>query len=243
MSNSPQQQNALQTTETFSSDEFSALLNKEFRPKTDQARAAVESAVKTLAQQALENTVTVSSDAYRTIQALIAGIDEKLSQQVNQIIHHDEFQKLEGAWRGLHYLVNNTETDEMLKIRFMSISKQELGRTLKRFKGVGWDQSPIFKKIYEEEYGQFGGEPFGCLVGDYYFDHSPQDVELLGEMAQIGAAAHCSVHHRHRAERDADGVLAGAGQPARPDQDLPEHRIRRLASPCASRKMPATWAW
>ncbi|NGH41879.1 type VI secretion system contractile sheath large subunit, partial [Escherichia coli] len=88
MSNSPQQQNALQTTETFSSDEFSALLNKEFRPKTDQAKEAVENAVKTLAQQALENTVTVSSDAYRTIQALIAEIDEKLSQQINQIIHH-----------------------------------------------------------------------------------------------------------------------------------------------------------
>lgn len=79
----------------------------------------------------------------------------------------------------------------MLKIRFMSISKPELGRVLKRYKGVGWDQSPIFKKIYEEEYGQFGGEPFGCTVGDYYFDHSPQDVELLGEMARIGAAAHC----------------------------------------------------
>ncbi|PAC66970.1 EvpB family type VI secretion protein, partial [Enterobacter cloacae] len=106
-----------------SQDEFSALLNKEFRPKTDQARSAVESAVKTLAQQALENTVTFSNDTYRTIQNLIAGIDEQLSQQVNQIIHHEEFQKLESAWRGLSYLVNNTETDEMLKIRFMSISK------------------------------------------------------------------------------------------------------------------------
>ncbi|MEQ9885875.1 type VI secretion system contractile sheath large subunit [Pectobacterium zantedeschiae] len=175
----------------FSQDEFSALLNKEFRPKSDQAREAVERAVKTLAQQALENTITVSSDAYRTIQALIAEIDEKLSQQVNQIIHHDDFQTLESAWRGLNYLVSNTETDEMLKIRFMSISKKELGRSLKRFKGAGWDQSPLFKKIYEQEYGQFGGEPFGCLVGDYYFDHSPQDVELLGEMARIGAAAHC----------------------------------------------------
>ncbi|AOR58526.1 type VI secretion system contractile sheath large subunit [Pectobacterium parmentieri] len=175
----------------FSQDEFSALLNKEFRPKSDQAREAVERAVKTLAQQALENAITVSSDAYRTIQALIAEIDEKLSQQVNQIIHHDDFQTLESAWRGLNYLVKNTETDEMLKIRFMSISKKELGRSLKRFKGAGWDQSPLFKKIYEQEYGQFGGEPFGCLVGDYYFDHSPQDVELLGEMARIGAAAHC----------------------------------------------------
>jgi len=119
-SQQPQSQGAA----SFSQDEFSALLNKEFRPKSDQARAAVESAVKTLAQQALENTVTVSSDAYRTIQALIAEIDEKLSQQVNQIIHHPEFQSLESAWRGLSYLVNNTETDEMLKIRFMSISKQ-----------------------------------------------------------------------------------------------------------------------
>ncbi|AWQ18293.1 EvpB family type VI secretion protein [Pantoea ananatis] len=189
--NQTSQQPQSQGGASFSQDEFSALLNKEFRPKSDQAREAVESAVKTLAQQALENTVTMSSDAYRTIQALIAEIDEKLSQQVNQIIHHDDFQKLESAWRGLSYLVNNTETDEMLKIRFMSISKQELSRTLKRYKGVGWDQSPLFKKIYEQEYGQFGGEPFGCLVGDYYFDHSPQDVELLGEMARIGAAAHC----------------------------------------------------
>lgn len=177
--------------EAFSRDDFSALLNKEFRPKTDQAKEAVESAVKTLAQQALENSITVSADAYRTIQSLIAEIDGKLSQQINKIIHHDDFQKLEGAWRGLHYLVNNTETDDMLKIRVMNINKKELGRILKRYKGTGWDQSPVFKKIYEHEYGQFGGEPFGCIVGDYYFDHSPQDVELLGEMAKISAASHC----------------------------------------------------
>ena len=187
---SEQLQQQPQGAESFSQDEFSALLSKEFRPKNDQAREAVENAVKTLAQQALENSVTISNDSYRTIQSLIAEIDEKLSAQVNQIIHHQDFQKLESAWRGLSYLVNNTETDEMLKIRFMSISKQELGRTLKRYKGVGWDRSPLFKKIYEQEYGQFGGEPFGCLVGDYYFDHGPQDVELLGEMARIGAAAH-----------------------------------------------------
>lgn len=173
------------------SDGLASLLQKEFKPKTDQARNAVENAVKTLAQQALENTVTLSSDAYSTIQHIIAEIDNKLSEQINQILHHEEFQKLEGAWRGLHYLVTNTETDELLKIRFMNISKKELGRTLKRYKGVSWDQSPIFKRVYEEEYGQFGGEPIGCIVGDYHFDHSPQDVELLGEMARIGAAAHC----------------------------------------------------
>ncbi|MCG7954847.1 MAG: type VI secretion system contractile sheath large subunit, partial [Candidatus Thiodiazotropha endolucinida] len=89
-----------------------------------------------------------------------------------------------------HHLVNNTETDEMLKIRVMNISKKELGKNLKKFKGTAWDQSPIFKKVYEEEYGQFGGEPYGCLVGDYHFDHSPPDVELLNGMAQIAASAH-----------------------------------------------------
>ncbi|NLN69040.1 MAG: type VI secretion system contractile sheath large subunit [Alcaligenaceae bacterium] len=177
--------------ETLPANELATLLQKEFKPKTDQAREAVENAVKTLARQALENTVTISSDAYSTIQAIIAEIDRKLTDQINQIMHHAEFQQLEGAWRGLHYLVNNTETDELLKIRVMCISKKELGRTLKRYKGVGWDQSPIFKRVYEEEYGQFGGEPIGCLVGDYHFDHSPPDVEMLGELARISAAAHC----------------------------------------------------
>ena len=78
----------------------------------------------------------------------------------------------------------------MLKIRVMNISKLDLGKTLKRYKGTAWDQSPLFKKVYEEEYGQFGGEPFGCIMGDYHFDHSPADVELLGEMSKVSAAAH-----------------------------------------------------
>jgi len=171
-------------------DEFSALLNKEFKPKTDQAKDAVQTAVRTLAAQALADTKLVSNDAIKSIEAIIAAIDQKLTEQVNLILHHADFQKLEGAWRGLHYLVNNTETDEQLKIRVMNISKQELSRTLRRYKGTAWDQSPIFKKTYEEEFGQFGGEPFGCFVGDYHFDHTPPDVELLGEMAKVSAAAH-----------------------------------------------------
>ena len=105
-------------------------------------------------------------------------------------MHNERFQQVESAWRGLHYLVNNTETDEMLKIRVMNISKKDLAKNLKKYKGTAWDQSPIFKKLYEEEYGQLGGEPYGSLVGDYYFDHTPGDVELLGQMAQIAAAAH-----------------------------------------------------
>src|SRR4026208_2121505 len=170
--------------------EFDSLLKKEFKPKTDEAKEAVERAVRTLAEQALSQTSLISPDVTKSIEAIIAQIDKKLTEQINLILHQAEFQKLEGAWRGLHYLVNNTETDEMLKIRFMNISKNELGKTLKRYKGTAWDQSPLFKKVYEAEYGQFGGEPFGCLVGDYYFDHTPPDTELLGEMAQVQAAAH-----------------------------------------------------
>src|SRR5512145_162594 len=171
-------------------DEFSALLKKEFKPKSDEANEAVQRAVRTLAEQALADTSVVSDDAVRTIEKIIAEIDKKLTEQINLILHHEDYQKLEGAWRGLSYLVKNTETDEMLKVRFMNISKSELGKTLKRFKGTAWDQSPIFKKVYEAEYGQFGGEPFGCLVGDYYFDQTAPDVELLSGMAQIAAAAH-----------------------------------------------------
>jgi type VI secretion system protein ImpC len=170
--------------------EFETLLNREFKPKSDSARDSVAVAVKTLAEQALANTALVSDDALTSISEMIKAIDQTLTTQVNLIIHDENFQQLENAWRGLHYLVNNTETDEMLKIRVMNISKKELGRTLKKFRGTAWDQSPIFKKVYEEEFGQLGGEPFGLLVGDYYFDHSPQDTQLLGDIAQVAAAAH-----------------------------------------------------
>ena len=175
---------------TIEADQLGSLLQKEFKPKTDQARAAVEMAVRTLAEQALRETAVVSDDVIGTIKAIIAEIDHALTQQINLILHHEKFQQLEGSWRGLQYLVTNTETDEMLKIRVMNISKKDLGRTLKKYKGVAWDQSPLFKRLYEEEYGQLGGEPYGCLVGDYHFDHTPPDVELLGQVSQIAAAAH-----------------------------------------------------
>ncbi|MCH8503531.1 MAG: type VI secretion system contractile sheath large subunit [Ectothiorhodospiraceae bacterium] len=176
--------------EALSADDFAQLLQKEFRPKSDRAREEVESAVRTLAEQALRETTVISDDAVSTINAIIAEIDEKLTDQINEILHNEKFQSLEGAWRGLHHLVNNTETDEMLKIRFMPLSKKELHKTLRKYKGTAWDQSPLFQRIYEEEYGQLGGEPISCIVGDYHFDHGPQDVELLSGMAQIAAAAH-----------------------------------------------------
>jgi type VI secretion system protein ImpC len=169
---------------------FSALLQKEFKPRTDRAQEQVETAVRTLAEYVLKDVHLVSPDVVGTIEAVRAEIDRKLTAQINRILHHEQFQKLESAWRGLHHLVNNTETDEMLKIKVSSISKAELAGILKKYKGTRWDTSPIFKRIYGAEYDRLGGEPYGCLVGDYYFDHSPPDVEMLGEIAKISAAAH-----------------------------------------------------
>ena len=170
--------------------EFEALLNKEFKARDPQKQSAVQNAVRTLAQQALGATQLISGDVIKTISAMIAEIDKNLSEQINLIMHHEDFKALEGTWRGLHYLVNNTETDEMLKIRVMNISKTDLKKTLKKFDGTAWDQSPIFKQLYEAEYGQAGGQPYGCLVGDYHFDHSPEDVKMLSSMAQVAASAH-----------------------------------------------------
>ncbi|WP_233853362.1 type VI secretion system contractile sheath large subunit [Paraburkholderia sp. HD33-4] len=175
---------------SLETSDFANLLQKEFKPKSEKAKEAVETAVRTLAEQALRDTNVISGDVLATIESLIAQIDEKLTAQVNQIIHSEEFQKVESAWRGLHYLVNNTETDETLKIRVMNVSKGDLYKTLKKYKGTAWDQSPFFKKLYEEEYGQFGGEPYGCLVADYFFDNSGPDVDLLTQIAKISAAAH-----------------------------------------------------
>ncbi|HEX4263464.1 MAG TPA: type VI secretion system contractile sheath large subunit [Verrucomicrobiae bacterium] len=171
-------------------NEFDALLNKEFKARDVQKQSAVQTAVRTLAQQALASTQLISSDVTKTISAMVAEIDKKLSEQINLIIHHADFKAIEGTWRGLHHLVNNTETDEMLKIRVLNISKLDLKKTLKKFEGTAWDQSPIFKKLYEDEFGSPGGQPYGALIGDYYFDHSPEDVKMLGNIAQVSAAMH-----------------------------------------------------
>src|SRR5215207_1012734 len=128
--------------------QFEALRSKEFKPKSDSQKEAINNAVRTLAEQALSDTALVSDDAVRSIEAIIAAIDRKLTEQVNQVIHHEAFRSLEGTWRGLHHLVNNTETDENLKIRVMNITKKDLGKTLKKFKGTAWDQSPLFRKLY-----------------------------------------------------------------------------------------------
>ena len=188
MSEQAKQASPAGATEEIS--DFEKLLERDFKPQGDGQREDIKHAVRTLAENALSNTTLVSDDAVKSIQAIIAAIDAKLTEQINEIIHQDSFRQLEGTWRGLHYLINNTETDESLKIRVMNISKKDVGRVVKKFKGVAWDQSPLFKQIYEHEYGTLGGEPFGCLVGDYEFDHSPPDVEILQGMGQVAAAAH-----------------------------------------------------
>jgi type VI secretion system protein ImpC len=128
--------------------------------------------------------------ARHLVEAIIAELDRRLADQINIVLHHPEFQQMEATWRGLQFLVFATDLDDTLVIRVLDISKRELNRTLKKFHGTAWDQSPLFKKIYEEEYGQFGGRPYGLLIGDYYFDHRPEDVQLLAAIAQIAAAAH-----------------------------------------------------
>src|SRR5438552_4137530 len=170
--------------------EFESLLYKDFKARDPEKQTAVQNAVRTLAQQALASTQLISADVTKTISAIIAEIDRKLSEQINFIMHHEDFKALEGTWRGLHHLVNNTETDETLKIRVMNVSKNDLKKTLKKFEGTAWDQSPIFKKLYEDEFGSPGGQPYGALIGDYYFDHSPEDVKMLGNIGQISSAMH-----------------------------------------------------
>ena len=113
-------------TGTVEANEFASLLNKEFRPQTDSAKSEIENAVRTLAQQALASSQLISTDVVQTINAMIAEIDKKMSEQINKIMHSAEFQQLESAWRGLHYLVTNSETDDQLKIRVMNVSKKDL---------------------------------------------------------------------------------------------------------------------
>jgi type VI secretion system protein ImpC len=144
--------------------------------------------VKNFVSEVLAGKVTIAADTEAMINARIAQIDALISAQLNEIMHHPDFQKLEGTWRGLKYLLNNSETGTQLKIKVMNVSKKDLLKDLQ--KAPEFDQSALFKKVYEEEFGVFGGTPFGCLVGDYDFGKSGQDIELLEKISQVAAAAH-----------------------------------------------------
>lgn len=144
--------------------------------------------VKEFLSQVLQGEVTVSRDAEAMINTRIAQIDHLVSLQLNEVMHHASFQKLESSWRGLKYLMDNSETSTMLKIRILNVGKKELLKDLQR--AAEFDQSAAFKKVYEDEYGVFGGEPFGALIGDYEFTKHPEDIELLEKMSHVAAAAH-----------------------------------------------------
>ncbi len=143
--------------------------------------------VKNLLEQAMSGTVTFDKNMTRTFDRAIAAIDRKLSDQLNAIMHHPKFTQLEGSWRGLHFLVQNSETGTGLKIRVLNASKRDLGRDLQR--AVEFDQSQLFKKIYENEFGTPGGEPYGALIGDYEWNQSPDDIETLRLISNVAAGA------------------------------------------------------
>ncbi|MHC4223618.1 MAG: type VI secretion system contractile sheath large subunit, partial [Planctomycetota bacterium] len=157
----------------------------------DQARARIKESIQTLADCVREDPEGAEFDAFRAIEKVIGQIDSVLTEHLDAILHHPEFRRVEAAWRGLASLVFSTETSELLKIRVLEISQGELAQIIKKFHGTAWDQSPLFKKIYEEAFGMFGGEPFGCLIADFDFGPQPEDVETLTGLGKYCRAACC----------------------------------------------------
>ncbi len=155
---------------------------------TDEQKAYASDLISAFVDQVLADEETPSKDAATLINARIAELDDLISLQLNEIMHHPDFQQLESAWRGLSFLVMNTETSTRLKLRLLPIKRDELQKDLE--KAVEFDQSNLFKKLYEEEYGTFGGSPFSCLIGDFEFGRHPKDIALLEMISGVAAAAH-----------------------------------------------------
>jgi type VI secretion system protein ImpC len=158
------------------------------RPQTEKEKEYAKDYFRQFLDQAVKPGHVVSSDVEANIKYWISEIDKKLSAQLNEILHEPDFQRLEGSWRGLHYLVHKPESDEGLKIRVLNVTKKELLKDLER--AVEFDQSTLFKKVYEEEYGQLGGEPYGMLVGDYEFSRTLDDINMLKLLSGAAATAH-----------------------------------------------------
>ncbi|WP_274024848.1 type VI secretion system contractile sheath large subunit [Vibrio parahaemolyticus] len=152
--------------------------------QTEASRA--EELIKTLTEEAMKGTVSWNKNLTVTFREAINLLDRQISEQLSEVMHHPELQKLEGSWRGLNYLVMNSETSSTLKIRMISITKKELHKDLS--KAVEFDQSQIFKKVYESEFGSAGGEPYGALIGDYEFTNHPEDIESLRLMSNVAAS-------------------------------------------------------
>ncbi len=153
------------------------------------SRDETEALLKNLTREAMEGTVKWDKNLTVTINKAISEIDRIMSKQLSAIMHHEKFQKLEGSWRGLNHLIMNSETSTDLKIRMLNISKKELSKDLE--KAVEFDQSQIFKKIYESEFGTAGGEPYTALIGDFEFSGHPADLDMLTSMSNVAAAGFC----------------------------------------------------
>lgn len=170
-------------------EDFSAILKQTINPTTENAEKAIDSALATVVQAAVADQTLIDDDVIDTVQAMIAGLDEKLSGQINEVLHNEDFQQLEASWRGLAYTLDNSETGASLQVEVLNSSKRELAAMMKRFPGAKWDRSPLYRQIYERKIGTLGGDPMGAIVGDYYFDHSSADVALLTSMSKIAEAA------------------------------------------------------
>ncbi|MBE7501629.1 MAG: type VI secretion system contractile sheath large subunit [Verrucomicrobiales bacterium] len=164
------------------------IIEKGGMAKVEEQKPYARDLLGELATQVLEGSLTFKKDTVTSINERIAQIDKLIQDQLNPILHAEPFQRLEASWRGLHYLVKNTETSTSLKLRLLNVTKKELLDDLQ--KAVEFDQSVLFKMIYEEEYGTFGGHPIGLLIGDYEFGRLPQDIALLEELSHVAAAAH-----------------------------------------------------
>ena len=194
------------------------------RDETQKARA--RDLIGEFVAQITQGAMAVSKNTEAMINARISQIDKLISDQLNVIMHHQDFQKLEGSWRGVFYLVNQSETGERLKIRVMNATKQELLKDME--KAPEFDQSTLFKKIYEEEFGMFGGASYGAIVGDYEFGNNPQDLTLLEKVSQVAAAAHAPFLTAARPDPFQPRRFHRPGDPPRPGEDLPERGIREV---------------
>ncbi len=189
MANQKQQDAGVQTAEaTQEVSLLDQILTEGKMARDDFQKERAKDMIAEFVNQVMAGELTMSKNMDLAINSRIAEIDRLLSAQLNEIMHHEDFQKLEGSWRGLHQLVMNSETSPMLKIRVMNVNKKDLLKDLE--KAIEFDQSAIFKKVYEEEYGTFGGAPYAALIGDFEFGNHPQDMSLLEKMAQVAAAAH-----------------------------------------------------
>jgi len=158
------------------------------KPSDDTARDRATELIKNLVEQLVDPSMVVQKGVTETINARIAAIDTVMSRQTDAIMHSEEFQKLEASWRGLRKLVFNTETGEAMKIRVFNCSKKDLLRDFQS--ATEFTESGLWKKIYEFEFGTYGGDPYGALIGDYEFGNGNQDVELLTQLSQVAAASH-----------------------------------------------------